>query len=155
MCRGARGRRYVVRPLTAKGLTAKIVGPIASFPATVPTVDIDAITFSQEWVRAWNAHDVEAVLRHFDEDVVFTSPVAARLMPETHGVIRGKAALRRYWTLAVERMPDLRFVVDNVYQGVDTIVIAYRNRVGAQVSEVLKFNDNTVVEGHGTYVDAG
>jgi ketosteroid isomerase-like protein len=115
-------------------------------------MDLDAIAFSQRWVQAWNAHDVEAVLRHFHDDVVFTSPVATKLLPETGGVIRGKPALRRYWTLAVDRVPDLRFVVESVYQGIDTVVIAYRNQNDGLVSEVLRFSDNLVIEGHGTYV---
>ena len=55
------------------------------------------------------AHDVEAVLAHFRDDVVFTSPVAATLLPESAGRVDGKAALRTYWNLAVQRMPDLRF----------------------------------------------
>lgn len=121
----------------------------------MPCVDLDAIAFGQQWVQAWNAHDVEAVLRHFHEDVVFTSPVAARILPETEGVIRGKPALRRYWTVAIERMPDLRFAVENVYQGIDTVVITYRNQSGGLVNEVLKFVGNVVVEGHGTYPVSG
>ena len=59
---------------------------------------VDAIAFAQQWVAAWNARDVDAVLEHFHEDVVFTSPVAAKLLPDTHGVVRGKPALRQYWT---------------------------------------------------------
>jgi ketosteroid isomerase-like protein len=43
----------------------------------MPTPDADA--FAERWVRAWNGHDVEAVLDHFSDDVVFTSPVAARV----------------------------------------------------------------------------
>jgi len=65
----------------------KIGGPRIPAAATVLVVNLDAVAFSQQWVRAWNAHDVEAVLRHFHEDVVFTSPVAAKLFPETAGVI--------------------------------------------------------------------
>ncbi len=114
-------------------------------------VDFDAVAFSQRWVEAWNAHDVEAVLGHFHEDVVFTSPVAARVLPETGGVVRGKPALRRYWTEAMRRIPDLRFAVEGVYRGIDTIVIAYRNQDGALVSEVLRFGGDLVIEGHGTY----
>lgn len=117
-------------------------------------VDIDAIGFSQQWVQAWNAHDVEAVLRHFDDNVVFASPVAAKLLPETAGVVRGKSALRRYWAAALQRIPDLRFVVEGVYQGIDTIVITYRNQDDAVVNEVLKFTGNLVSEGHGTYLVA-
>jgi ketosteroid isomerase-like protein len=115
-------------------------------------VEIDAVAFGNRWVQAWNAHDVEAVLEHFHEDVVFTSPVAARVVPETAGVVRGKPALRQYWTQALQRIPNLRFVVEGIYRGVDTIVIVYRNQDEGLVSEVLRFSDNVVTEGHGTYI---
>lgn len=111
----------------------------------------DAVAFAQQWVDAWNAHDVESVLKHFDDDVVFTSPVAATLLPETAGIIRGKPALRDYWTQALQRVTNLRFAVERVYEGIDTIVIAYRNQDGGLVSEVLRFGDGLVIEGHGTY----
>jgi hypothetical protein len=48
--------------------------------------------FAKDWSAAWNRRDVEAVLTHFHDDVVFTSPVAAELMPGSAGVVRGKAA---------------------------------------------------------------
>jgi ketosteroid isomerase-like protein len=115
-------------------------------------VNLDALAFSKQWVNAWNAHDVEAVLGHFHEDVVFTSPVAATVLPETAGIVHGKPALRRYWTQALQRVPDLRFVVEGVYQGIDTVVIMYRNQDDRLVNEVLKFNDDKVIEGHGTYL---
>ena len=117
-------------------------------------VALDAVSFSRQWQQAWNAHDVEAVLERFHDEVVFSSPVAARLFPETAGVIRGKAALRHYWTEALTRIPNLRFAVEGVYQGVDTIVIAYLNQDGGLVSEVLTFDGELVVEGHGTYLVA-
>lgn len=118
-------------------------------------MDIDATTFSQDWARAWNNHDVDAVLEHFHDDVVFTSPVAARMYPETAGVIAGKAALRHYWSGALQSMPDLHFVVEDVYRGIDTIVINYRNQNGGLVNEVLRFGgDGLVIEGHGTYLVA-
>ncbi len=129
----------------------------ARTPVSLPceSMDIDATAFSQHWVQAWNNHDVDAVLAHFHDDVVFTSPVAAQLYPETAGVIRGKAALRHYWSGALQRMPDLHFVVEDVYRGIDTIVINYRNQNGGLVNEVLRFGgDGLVIEGHGTYLVA-
>jgi len=105
-------------------------------------------------VRAWNAHDVEAVLEHFHDDVLFTSPVAARVVPESGGVVRGKAALREYWTPALANQPDLQFGVVGVYRGESTLVINYRNHRGELVNEVLTFDGSGLVrEGHGTYLD--
>ncbi|MGY4712388.1 nuclear transport factor 2 family protein [Mycolicibacterium sp. CBM1] len=112
----------------------------------------DAVAFSELWVAAWNAHDIESVLLHFHDDVVFTSPVAAKLLPHTRGIISGKAALRDYWTRALQQIADLHFEIEGVYRGIDTIVIAYRNQAGGQVNEVLRFAEGLVVEGHGTYL---
>ncbi|GLH74161.1 hypothetical protein GETHLI_26630 [Geothrix limicola] len=112
----------------------------------------DPIAFSRHWLAAWNAHDVEAVLEHFEEDVVFTSPVATQLLGGSDGVIRGKAALRDYWTRALARIPDLHFELLGVYAGVHSLVLHYRNQKGGLVCEVLHFHAGRVKEGHGTYL---
>jgi hypothetical protein len=117
---------------------------------TMPTPDPN--DFADDWVRAWNAHDVEAVLEHFRDDVVFSSPVASRLLPETGGVVRGKAALREYWLTALGQLPGLHFEVIGVYQGESLLVINYRNHRGELVNEVLTFDGDLVREGHGTYL---
>jgi hypothetical protein len=111
----------------------------------------EAQAFAEQWARNWNAHDVDALLAHFTDDVVFTSPVAVRLVGGD-GVIRGKEALRSYWSGALKLIPDLRFEVLGVYAGVSTVVINYRNQVGGVVSEVLSFDGPLVKEGHGTYL---
>ena len=113
----------------------------------------DPKSYAEQWVRAWNAHDIEAVLDHFADDVVFTSPVAARVVPESGGVVRGKAALRDYWTAALKTLPELHFDVIGVYSGASTLVINYRNHRGELVNEVLIFDGDKVHEGHGTYLD--
>ena len=111
----------------------------------------EAQEFAEQWVKDWNAHDVEALLGHFTDDVVFTSPVAARLFGGD-GVIRGKEALRKYWSEGIRLIPDLRFEVLALYVGVSTLVINYRNQAGGVVSEVLTFDGPLVREGHGTYL---
>lgn len=107
--------------------------------------------FARHWCAAWNRHDVEGVLSHFHEEVVFASPIAAQIVPESVGTVRGKAALRDYWARALILVPDLHFTIIGVYAGVGTIVIHYRNQRGIEVSEVLIFDGSLVREGHGTY----
>jgi len=111
----------------------------------------EARAFAEQWVKDWNAHDVDALLAHFTDDVVFTSPVAIRVLGGD-GVIRGKEALRRYWSEGIRLIPDLRFEVLAVYVGISTLVINYRNQAGGVVSEVLTFDGTLVREGHGTYL---
>jgi hypothetical protein len=122
----------------------------AGLPYAVRVNHDEATAFAQQWVKDWNNHDVEAVLGHFADDVTFTSPLAAQLFPGSAGVITGKEQLREYWSEGIRRNPALRFELDRVYAGVDTIVIAFRNEQGTGRCEVLTFGAGLVRTGHGT-----
>jgi ketosteroid isomerase-like protein len=122
-------------------------------PKSVSMTSPDPNAFAARWCDQWNAHDLEGLLAHFTDDVVFTSPAAIRILGGD-GIVRGKAALREYWRLGLEKIPDLRFEVIDVYSGVDTVVINYRNQAGGRVCEVLRFVGDLVSEGHGTYLVA-
>ncbi len=108
--------------------------------------------YAEHWIGSWNARDVEAVLTHYADDVVFTSPTAIRFAPESGGTIRGKDALRSYWTRALEGNPDLHFELIGLYAGIDTLVLHYRNQLGGLVNEVLTFRDGLIASGHATYL---
>jgi hypothetical protein len=111
--------------------------------------------FAEQWAAAWNRRDVDAVLAHFHDDVVFTSPVAAELIPDSAGVVHGKVALREYWLAALAVVPDLHFDIVGVYGGASVLVINYRNQRGNLVCEVLEFDGALVCRGHGTYLSRG
>ncbi|MGH3265574.1 MAG: nuclear transport factor 2 family protein [Trebonia sp.] len=110
----------------------------------------EAMVFAERWVKAWNDHDVEAVLAHFADDAVFTSPLATRIFPDSGGVVRGKDALRQYWTAGITGSPALHFELLGVYAGVETLVIRFRNERGADRCEVLTFEGGLLRTGHGT-----
>jgi hypothetical protein len=108
--------------------------------------------FATDWCDAWNAHDLETILSHFDDEIVFSSPLAEQLVEGSNGVIRGKDALRAYWSAGLRRNPELHFAIEILYLGVDTLVINYRNHSGGLVNEVLVFDGPLVTEGHATYL---
>lgn len=112
----------------------------------------EAVAFARLWEEQWNTKDLEGLLSHFPDDMVFTSPIAAQVLPESGGVLHGKQAVRHYWGEGLRRIPDLHFEVEAVYAGVNTVVINYRNPTGALACEVLRFDGSLVVEGHGTYL---
>jgi ketosteroid isomerase-like protein len=107
--------------------------------------------FAESWLQAWNDHDLDAILSHFAPEIVFTSPMATRLLKGSNGSVRGKAALRDYWSEGLRLIPDLHFEILDLYLGVNTLVINYRNQRGELVNEVLSFANSLVIEGHGTY----
>ncbi len=111
----------------------------------------EANTFAQRWVEGWNSHDLERILEHFSEDVVFSSPFIAQLTDDPSGTVRGKDALRSYWRAGLDRFPDLQFEVTGVYVGVDTVAIQYRNQAGRAVVEVFTVAGDLATSGTALY----
>jgi predicted ester cyclase len=98
--------------------------------------------FAKEWVGAWNAHDLEAILAHYADGVVLTSPVAARLLNDPSGNVRGKAALRAYFSKGLEAYPNLRFELVDVLSGLSSVVLYYTNQVGKKSGEFMEIDGN-------------
>jgi hypothetical protein len=111
-----------------------------------------AHTFAEEWQAGWNAHDVDRMLAHYTEDVVFQSPYVVHRFQQPTGEVRGKDALRAYWSSGLQQQPGLRFAVEDVRVSVDTLVINYRNQHGYAASEVLRFRGDLVCWGCGAYL---
>ncbi len=57
----------------------------------------EASELANHWVKAWNAHDLDMIMIHYDEAVELTSPVAAQLLGAPGGKIAGKQNLRAYF----------------------------------------------------------
>ena len=53
--------------------------------------------FAKEWVAAWNSHDLERILAHYDDDFEMSSPIITALVGEPSGRLRGKTAVGAYW----------------------------------------------------------
>ena len=109
-------------------------------------------TFALEWIDAWNAHDLERILSHYSADVVFASPVAAEIVPDSGGVILGIDALRSYWEEGLEKIPDLHFDLVNVLETRDGVTILYTNHRDFLTAETMLFDsDGLVMLGFAAY----
>jgi ketosteroid isomerase-like protein len=97
----------------------------------------EATRFAEEWIAAWNSHDLERILSHYSEDIVFLSPVAARRVG--NGRVKGIEALRAYWSVGLSSQPDLHFKLEQVLTGHDCLTILYTNHRGQRVSETCEF----------------
>ena len=105
----------------------------------------DAEKFAADWADAWNRRDAEAVLAHFRDDIVFTSPTA--LAVTGSAVVRGKDALRAYWSTALGRIGLLEFSVlrvlwDPARRELAIIYAAHIDGRSRTVSENLIFGED-------------
>jgi ketosteroid isomerase-like protein len=67
------------------------------------------VKIAREWLRAFNARELDALLSLYADDAVHVSPKLRVRRPETEGKVRGKAALREWWRDSFERLPGLRY----------------------------------------------
>jgi hypothetical protein len=95
--------------------------------------------FADDWIHAWNAHDLDAILSHYASDVVLTSPAAARLLNDSSGKVAGLPALRAYFQRGLEAYPNLKFELLDVMSGLSSVVLCYRNQVGKRTAEFMEF----------------
>ena len=98
--------------------------------------------FAGEWVRAWNAHDLQQILAHYAQDVQFSSPFIVKLLGEPSGTIFGKDDLRVYFKKGLDAYPELQFELINVLVGVDSVTLYYRSVRGMLAAEVMFFDES-------------
>jgi ketosteroid isomerase-like protein len=95
--------------------------------------------FAAEWIAAWNSHDLNRILEHYEDDFEMSSPIIGALAGEPSGKLRGKAAVAAYWTKALRNAPDLRFELVTALAGVDSVTVYYKGHRGL-CAEVLHFS---------------
>ena len=104
--------------------------------------DERAAEFAEGWYEAWNAHDLEAILEHYAEDVEMASPLVAALAGRDDGRIVGKVALRDYFAAGLERYPDLRFEPLGLFAGVESLVLHYVSVGGRPAAETVFLDEH-------------
>jgi ketosteroid isomerase-like protein len=97
--------------------------------------------FAVDWIDSWNSHDLERILSHYTDDFELESPLILERMNEPSGRLRGKAAIRPHWQKGLAMPPPLRFELESVLVGANSIAIAYRRVNGPRVVEIITFNE--------------
>lgn len=105
----------------------------------------DPESFAHEWIAGWNARDLDRILDHYADDVIFSSPKAQAITGSARVV--GKPALAAYWRAALDRGEPLHFELERVYAGADCVAIAYIRNGALRVVETLEFENGRVVRG--------
>ena len=98
--------------------------------------------FAEHWVAAWNSHNLEEIMSHYEEYVELISPVAAQLLQDPSGRVVGKDALRNYFKRGLEAYPNLEFTLKDMMWGLNSIVLYYINHKGTCTGEYMEISPN-------------
>lgn len=100
----------------------------------------EARSLASEWIAAWNAHDLDLILSHYEDAIELTSPAAAQLLGTPDGKVVGKANLKSYFQRGLEAYPELHFHLEDVLCGVNSIVLYYKNQKGTHTGEFMELS---------------
>jgi ketosteroid isomerase-like protein len=99
-----------------------------------------ALELANHWISAWNSHDLDAIMAHYEEGIELTSPVAARLLGAPQGKVAGKPALKAYFQRGLEAYPQLQFQLEDVLWGLNSLVLYYTNQNGTKTAEWMELS---------------
>jgi predicted ester cyclase len=100
----------------------------------------EAWHLASAWVAAWNAHDLDQIMTHYNDAVELSSPIAAQLLGTADGKVVGKAGLRAYFQRGLAAYPKLHFRLADVLWGVNSVVLYYTNQKGTHTAEFMELS---------------
>ena len=100
----------------------------------------EAWKLAEHWIAAWNAHDLELIMTHYEDAIELTSPVAAQLLGTPGGKVKGKANLKAYFQRGLEAYPELHFRLEDVFLGISSVVLLYTNQKGTRTAEFMELS---------------
>ena len=103
---------------------------------------IDSKKFADEWIRAWNSHDLNKILSHYSDDFEITTPMIKMALGIDTGTLKGKSRIKDYWEAALVKVPDLKFELKEVTESVESIAIYYKSILGKMAIEVMFFDEH-------------
>ncbi len=102
---------------------------------------MDYQQFALDWTSSWNSHDMEHILTHYSDDIEVTTPMIRVATGGTSDSLKGKEAVREYWSKGLEKFPDLHFELKEVTVGVNSVALYYKSIMNKMSIEVMFFNE--------------
>src|SRR5208282_6051055 len=144
-----RRKRLELQPNSSAHASDKSAAAITEAAASLqhstgesPMTREEAWNLANHWVAAWNSHDLDSIMMHYEEAIELISPVAAQLLGTSGGKIVGKTNLRAYFQRGLEAYPELHFHLDDVLWGVNSLVLYYTNQKGTRTAEFMELSAN-------------
>ncbi|MEW6520322.1 MAG: nuclear transport factor 2 family protein [Thermodesulfobacteriota bacterium] len=102
--------------------------------------------FASHWIKAWNDHNIEAIISHYADDVEYFSVFSTKVSDNPSGTLRGKVNVKEYLARGLAAYPDLHFELFEVFLGVTSVVLRYKSVNNLIAAEVFEFDDTGLVK---------
>jgi hypothetical protein len=99
--------------------------------------------FADRLLEAWNAHDLDAVVACYAEDVDFAIPAAAEGREDRR--LSGREELREHFARGLELAPNLALTEESLLVGPGGLALLYRREDGHRAIEAVELDESGLV----------
>lgn len=103
---------------------------------------MDIRLHADSWIAAWNAHDLDAIVACYSEDVDFVASTVVQRWGRNDGRLRGRDELRRHFQLGLELAPQLAFTEECLLSSPVGYALLYRRENDNRVLDVVELNSS-------------
>jgi hypothetical protein len=96
--------------------------------------------FALKWIQDWNSHNLSQIMTHYADEISFISPFIKKLNVSINGLINDKDSLEKYFKIAIEKYPDLKFELIYCLVGVNSVVLYYKSVNDLLSAEHMEFS---------------
>jgi hypothetical protein len=97
---------------------------------------------AEGWLAAWNAHDLDAIIDFYAEEVEFTAPTVIARWNRPDGRLNNREELRRHFARGLEMVPNLTFTREALLETPGGYALFYRRENGNRVADVVELDDS-------------
>jgi hypothetical protein len=98
---------------------------------------------ADRWLEAWNAHDLDAIVACYAEDVDYAAPAAAAGREDRR--VSGREELREHFARGLELAPNLAFDEESLLIGPAGYALLYRREDGHRAIEAVELGESGLV----------
>jgi hypothetical protein len=108
--------------------------------------------FAEEWLDAWNTHDIDRILESYAESFIMISPTVKEITGHNFGFLCGKDELKNLYFKIFEDIPDLKLNLMAIAVGIKSLTIYYSSSNYQLTVDVFEFDSKwKIYKSHAYY----
>ena len=96
----------------------------------------------QDWIDAWNHHDLDRIMQHYADNVEFMAQTVITRWAKADGKLKGKDELRRHFSKGLALAPDIHFTLEEILLAPNGYAVLYHRENGNRVLDAVELDDS-------------